>query len=135
MYLARRPACHDGPCRCCEELVVPKLHPNPQQLHWTRWYSLSRWRKRRDYQLRIEPLCRVCLERGRVVAASVADHVVHHGGDWNEFRLGKLQSLCAECHAHKSSDGEVKPYQPKPSPYIDADGFPVDQNHLFNRRR
>jgi hypothetical protein len=29
---------------------------------------------------------------------TIADHVVPHKGDWNDFRLGELQSLCKQCH-------------------------------------
>src|SRR6266404_1730756 len=32
------------------------------------------------HQLRIEPLCRLCLEAGRVTPATVADHVTPHRG-------------------------------------------------------
>ena len=46
----------------------------------------------------IEPLCRLCLEAGRVTLATVADHVVPHRGDFTAFRLGQLRSLCADCH-------------------------------------
>lgn len=46
----------------------------------------------------IEPLCRLCLEAGRVTPASVCDHLVPHKGDFTAFRLGALRSLCADCH-------------------------------------
>jgi len=44
----------------------------------------------------IEPLCRLCLEAGRVTLATVADYVVPHRGDFTAFRLGQLRSLCAD---------------------------------------
>ena len=53
---------------------------------------------RRRHQLAKEPLCRLCLEAGRVTPATVADHVVPHKGDYRAFKLGELRSLCAECH-------------------------------------
>ena len=47
--------------------------------------------------MRREPLCARCLDIGRVTLATVADHIVAHGGDWKRFLLGELQSLCASC--------------------------------------
>jgi hypothetical protein len=71
-----------------------------------------------------EPLCARC--RG---PASIADHEPAHSGDWNKFRLGPLQSLCADCHAAKHGNW-------KPRGYDDAignDGLPIDPKHPFNR--
>ena len=56
------------------------------------------WRKRRAAHLAGEPLCRMCLTNGRVVAATVADHIVPHRGDRALF-MGALQSLCVHCHS------------------------------------
>jgi hypothetical protein len=59
-----------------------------QTMPWRDWYSLQRWRKRAKHQLRLEPLCRICLEHGLVSPATIADHIEPHGGDWNKFLLG-----------------------------------------------
>jgi hypothetical protein len=37
----------------------------PYTSHIHRWYTTASWRRRRAQQLRIEPLCRTCLERPR----------------------------------------------------------------------
>jgi hypothetical protein len=66
---------------------------HPEALPRRRWYDLQVWKTRRRYQRRVEPLCRLCLAEGVVTPATIADHVVAHGGDWNSFRLGELQSL------------------------------------------
>ena len=63
------------------------------------WYRRSAWRDRRERQLAKEPLCRMCIARGRHVAASVADHVEPHREDFRRFWEGELQSLCASCHS------------------------------------
>jgi hypothetical protein len=47
--------------------------PNAPHIH--RWYCTASWARRRAHQLMIEPLCRLCLEAGRVTPATVADHV------------------------------------------------------------
>jgi len=62
------------------------------------WYGTARWKKRRKYQLATEPRCKMCLDIGRVTAASVADHVIPHKGDEALFWNGALQSLCKPCH-------------------------------------
>lgn len=111
---------------------MPIRNPAPAQtLPWRSWYSLRRWRRRAKHQLAAEPLCAWCLASGRFVPATIADHVVSHRGDWNEFLLGDLQSLCVGCHNKKSSGAIERGY----SDEIGLDGFPVDRNHPFNRPR
>ena len=92
-----------------------------------RWYCTAGWQRRRAHQLHIEPLCRLCLEAGRVVPATVADHVTPHRGDYNAFRLGQLRSLCAECH--NRLDANNAPRAP-----VREDGTPSDPNHPWNAR-
>jgi hypothetical protein len=70
----------------------------------------------------------LCLERGCVTPAVIADHIEPHKGDWNAFRLGPLTSLCASCHSRSLGDRGY-------SDTIDANGFPIDGRHPFNRGR
>ena len=98
-----------------------RLRPN---IH--RWYCTAGWQHRRRYQLMTEPLCRLCLEAGRVTPATVADHVQSHRGDFNAFRLGPLRSLCAECH--NGLDADNRPRSP-----VRADGTSSDPRHPWNR--
>jgi hypothetical protein len=69
------------------------------------------------------------LERGRVTAANVVDHVVPHKGDWTAFCTGKLQSLCEPCHSSTKRQIELRGYRYD----IGLDGFPTDPIHPFNR--
>ena len=55
--------------------------PMPHRPDIHRWYCTAGWQRRRAHQLMIEPLCRLCLEAGRVTPATVADHVEPHRGD------------------------------------------------------
>ena len=103
---------------------------NPAALPWRQFYGLSIWKTRRQHQLRIEPLCAACLKQDRITPATIADHVEPHRGDWNEFRLGKLQSLCQMCHQGKWAD-DKRGY----SCDIGADGSPIDPAHPYNRGR
>ena len=85
---------------------------------WRDWYALELWRRIRRAHLAKEPLCRFCLDKGKVTVATIADHVEPHGGNWNEFICGELQSLCASCHESAKKLHERRQV-------LDADGWPV----------
>jgi hypothetical protein len=54
-----------------------------------------------------------------------------HRGSYELFRLGKLRSLCAECHNsldHATNRVLVRSRSP-----VRADGTPSDPRHLWNR--
>lgn len=61
-------------------------------------YTLKRWRAIRAAQLRRFPLCQFCMERGKVEAATICDHVQPHKGDMVKFWSGPFMSLCKPCH-------------------------------------
>jgi hypothetical protein len=96
---------------------------------WREWYQLGVWRRRRRLQLIHHPLCVLCLQRGVVTIATVADHIEPHRGDWNAFLLGELQSLCAKCHSGPKRNVERHGHTDE----IDADGWPTDPMHPANR--
>jgi 5-methylcytosine-specific restriction endonuclease McrA len=89
------------------------------------WYETYRWKMRRKSQLQQHPLCAHCASKGLVVVAVIADHVRPHKGNWNEFWMGKLQSLCSRCHESGKKYEEHRGYQND----IGADGWPVDPRH------
>jgi 5-methylcytosine-specific restriction protein A len=95
------------------------------------WYGLASWKERRRHQLQAEPLCALCLAKGELTGATVADHIEPHAGDWNKFVLGALRSLCAECHDGLQPSFRHKPYRLD----IGADGFPLDPRHPWYRGR
>jgi len=90
-----------------------------------RWYCTTGWLRRRAHQLMIEPLCRLCFEQGKIVPATVADHVTPHKGDFTAFRLGALRSLCKACH--DGLDADNAPRHP-----VREDGSPTDPKHHWN---
>lgn len=98
---------------------------------WIGFYKTARWQKLRRAQLQEHPLCKFCLERGPVTAATIVDHVVPHKGDWTAFCTGKLQSLCRPCHDSVKRQIELHGYCID----IGLDGYPIDPNHPFNRTR
>lgn len=67
-------------------------------------YYTSAWRKLRTAQLSRQPLCQSCLVRGKIAQANDVDHVF----PWSKigehaFKANIFQSLCRECHSHKTS--------------------------------
>jgi 5-methylcytosine-specific restriction enzyme A len=90
------------------------------------WYQLECWRKQRRYQLQLEPLCQQCLKERRVTPATQVDHIRPHRGDWNEFRTGALQSLCADCHVRKTNAEMGNRIRR----IIGLDGMPIEPNLL-----
>ena len=66
------------------------------------WYQTRQWRELRKGQLEREPNCRECRKHGKLVKATVCDHVMPHRGDEVAFWAGPFQSLCKPCHdGHK----------------------------------
>ena len=71
----------------------------------------------------------MCASRGVVSVACIADHVVSHRGDWNEFVTGALQSLCEPCHNSAKRLLDLHGYRPD----VGEDGWPLDPAHPANR--
>lgn len=92
---------------------------------WAKWYGLQRWRNRAALQMKAHPLCAMCLQRGHIVAATTADHIVPHKGDYKMFWFGKLQSLCTSDHNRSKQQLENHGYVND----IGTDGWPLDENH------
>ena len=62
-----------------------------------------RWQKARTAFLHAHPLCVRCQEKGRLVKATVVDHIVPHRGDPKLFwDTDNWQALCKSCHDHKT---------------------------------
>jgi 5-methylcytosine-specific restriction protein A len=87
-----------------------------------RRYGTARWRRIRAMHLAKEPLCRMCLERGRFVSARIADHIIPHRGDDRLFWRGKLQSLCETHHNSTKHREEIGSARSK----IGVDGWPAE---------
>ncbi|MGI6695740.1 MAG: HNH endonuclease [Christensenellales bacterium] len=66
----------------------------------------AKWRASRKRYLRRYPLCIECRRNGKLVPATVVDHIFPHRGDevlfWDEKNW---QPLCKSCHDRKTGSG------------------------------
>jgi 5-methylcytosine-specific restriction protein A len=99
--------------------------------HIAKFYSTARWRRRRDAQIAAEPRCQACLQERRLSPATVADHI-ERATDEQSFWTGRLQSLCTTHHQAKRQ-AESKGQAWKPKMGCDANGWPIDPQHEWNR--
>ena len=106
-------------------VVMPAKILSPHKRPPRTWYQLEVWRRRRRAHLRIEPLCRICGQAGRVTVATIVDHIVPHRGDWNAFLRSDVQSLCTLHHNSTKHMIEVRGYDME----IGLNGYPKDPRH------
>ncbi|MGB3643075.1 MAG: hypothetical protein WBG88_09210 [Mesorhizobium sp.] len=88
------------------------------------------WQATRERQLTAEPLCRMCREVGRLIPATVCDHIERHGGEPVRFWCGPFQSLCASCHSSEKQREERQRQAPSaiiPHYFNDTNVFGVSQ--------
>jgi 5-methylcytosine-specific restriction protein A len=95
---------------------------------WHHLYDTKRWKARRLFQLGEHPLCAMCMQAGKIAAATVADHIVPHKGNEELFYEGELQSLCVTCH----NAGKQRQEHRGLAQGCDASGNPLDSSHHWN---
>ena len=101
---------------------------------WARWYGLQRWRDRAALQMKLQPLCCMCLKQNKVTPAYVADHIIPHHGNASLFWYGELQSLCAAHHSSSKAMLERGGVLQDFDRDIGVDGWPIDKKHpVYNK--
>ena len=66
----------------------------------------ARWRTARALVLKQHPLCAFCQAEGKLVQATVVDHIIPYRGDQRLFwDQSNWESLCKECHDKKTGSG------------------------------
>jgi 5-methylcytosine-specific restriction protein A len=75
----------------------------------------------RTQLLKREPLCRLCLAKGRVTPATIADHIVPIAKGGAIHDIENMQPLCAPCHQDKSNADKGHRVKPR----IGVDGWPA----------
>jgi 5-methylcytosine-specific restriction protein A len=96
-------------------------------------YGTSTWQRLRRLKLSTSPGCETCKRRGRLVYASVVDHIVPINAGGPAFpSLDGLQALCVQCHNSKTSReqrGEKVLMKG-----CDVNGLPLDAACVLRRR-
>ena len=107
----RRPCRYPGCPRFCEQgQVFCKDHRmySDDRLRGgaaARGYD-ARWREARAIFLKQHPLCAFCQAEGKIVPATVVDHITPHRGDqWLFWDQTNWESLCKKCHDRKTGSG------------------------------
>lgn len=98
-------------------------------------YSTAAWQRLRQAKLAEEPLCRLCLEGGRLVPAEHVDHVtpINQGGDPLPPLAG-LDALCASCHSRKTYHVDTRKAAIPSGPRVDpATGLPAEGGHWWHK--
>jgi 5-methylcytosine-specific restriction protein A len=73
-------------------------------------YQTPKWKKLREAKLMQQPLCEVCLSKGKVTPAEDVHHIdsfLNYNGTlrlWKAFDFANLMSVCKECHGLIHSD-------------------------------
>lgn len=65
---------------------------------WRKWYATKAWQAIRSRQLREHPLCERCWQEGQTTEATIVNHIGGHGGDYERFFNGSVESLCKPHH-------------------------------------
>jgi 5-methylcytosine-specific restriction protein A len=74
-------------------------------------------------QLRMQPLCEMCLVEGIAEPAVLSDHAIPHRNDAKLFWFGQLRSLCQ--HHHWSLKQKLE--NGSRIIRIGLDGYPIDE--------
>jgi len=79
-----------------------------------------------------QPLCEVCMKRGRLTPANTVDHIVSIKAGGHPFpTLDELMSMCTPCHNSKSRNTDQPTGKGIAYKGCDASGLPVDPSHPF----
>lgn len=88
-------------CDSCKR--PPENRPNANQRGYT-----YKWQKASKVFLSQNPLCRQCEKEGRIVVASVVDHIKPHKGNMKLFwDRDNWQPLCVNCHNRKTAKEDM----------------------------
>lgn len=92
-------------------------------------FSSAAWQRLRKVVLNRDPICVDCYDDYGTVTPS--QHVDHRDNNPSNNDLDNLQGLCGPCHSRKTARDMGK----RVSYGCDANGFPLDPDHHWNRER
>ena len=96
-------------------------------------YNTAAWQRLRKAKLSVQPMCEVCLLRGRSVLAEAVDHIkaIKSGGD--PFpALDGLMSLCTSCHSTKTNRQDRAGGKGGLAKGCGVDGGPIDPGDAWH---
>ena len=101
-----------------------------------RLYDTVEWRRLRMVKLAHDPLCEVCIRRGRHVPATEVDHVVAVARGGGALDLENCRSVCKPCHSAKTAEvdgafGNARRERQRVRG-CDVNGIPLDPAHPWN---
>ena len=97
---------------------------------YRRLYRTAEWKRLQAAQLKKQPLCERCLNRGVEVRATIVHHRMPHRGNLSlMFDPMNLESVCKPHHDGAIQADERRGY----SAAVDVNGYPIDPNHPANR--
>ncbi len=103
-YPGCRVLVESGQSRCPMHTIAVRAQYDARRGTSTERGYNSRWRALRRWFLNSHPLCVECGRHGILKAAAVVDHITPHRGDQTLlYDQSNLQSLCTECHNHKTA--------------------------------
>ena len=101
---------------------TPRYNPkiNQDRKEFNDMYQTKQWKKLRQIQLSLYPMCAGCLMEGRYISANTVDHLF----PWSQigvtaFTYNQFQSLCSTHHAEKTQLEQRGIYRRYGSPVID----------------
>ena len=121
MAIKAKTPCRQGGCRAVldkpgfcdkhrrESFKIQKQTVSEDYKERNRFYQRKPWKIARAFHLEIEPLCRSCRVMGRLVIASVVDHILPVGQGGASLDDANLQSLCKSCHNAKTRTETHRP--------------------------
>lgn len=96
-----------------------------------RIYNTTTWRRFRAQQLRREPLCVMCLERGITKPGKDVDHILPLKEGGQPFDFANVRSLCHEDHSRVTRAAAAG--KELITKGCTLDGRPLDPNHWWNK--
>jgi 5-methylcytosine-specific restriction protein A len=96
------------------------------------FHDTAAWQKARSLQLKREPLCLLCMARGKLIPATEVDHIVRITDGGAPTLPVNLQSLCRPCHEGKSyAEQKGKDWRKHELRGCDEHGMPIDPEHAW----